>query len=65
MTKSCDVIHTETGAKIGGISEKMSGWFFVSFISSHKGSRTGHATAEKAFPKWAKKDSKMIERIAK
>ncbi len=55
MTKHYNVIHIETGALIGSVSLKHPGWFFVSNVSSHKGSRVGHATAEKAFPTWAKK----------
>ncbi len=63
MTKHYDVIHTETGSLIGSISLKHPGWFFISNVSSHKGSRTAHATAEKAFPRWAKKmGGEMVER---
>ena len=65
MTKHYDVIHTETGARIGGISKKMPGWFFVSNVSSHKGSRTGHATAEKALPGWAKKMGAVMKETVK
>ncbi len=55
MIKHYNVVHGKHGALIGTVSLKQPGWFFVSNVASHKGSRVGHATAEKAFPTWAKK----------
>ena len=55
MTKHYDVTHTETGGLVGFIELKHPGWFFISNVSSHKGSRVGHDTAAAAFPTWAKK----------
>ncbi len=55
MTKHYSVTYIKTGGHVGSIELKHPGWFFISSVSSHKGSRKGHATAEKAFPTWAKK----------
>ena len=65
MTHHYDVIHTKTNSRIGSISLKHPGWMFISNVSSHQGSRVGHATAEKAFPSWAKKmGCEMVARAA-
>ena len=55
MTKNYDVTYAKMGSLVGSISLKHPGWFFISNVTSHKGSRKGHATAAKAFPIWAKK----------
>ncbi len=55
MTKHYDVIHTETGSRIGFIELKLRGWYFISNVSSHKGSRVAKDTAAEAFPAWAKR----------
>ncbi len=63
MTKHYDVIHTVIRALIGSINLKHPGWFFISNVSSHKGSRKGHATAENALPGWGKKmGCEMVEK---
>ena len=64
MTKHYDVIHTETGGLIGSISLKQPGWFFISNVSSHQGSRAGHATAEKAFPARIAEAQRSLDAIA-
>lgn len=62
--KHFDVIHTESGYRIGSIGKHHPGWFFISNTSSHGNSRVGQPTAEKAFPRWAKKmGCEMVERI--
>ncbi len=55
MTKHYNVIHTVSGCQVGSISLKHPGWFFISLLPGRKPSRKGHVTAEKAFPRWAKK----------
>ncbi len=55
MTKHYDVIHPQTGGRVGSIELKHPGWFFISNVTSHQGSRVGRDTAAKAFPPWAKK----------
>ena len=48
-------MHPTADALIGFISLKHPGWFFISNVSNHQGSRVGQPTAENAFPRWAKK----------
>ncbi len=55
MTTHYNINDPKSGGRVGSISLKHPGWMFISNVSSHKGSRVGHATAEKAFPTWAKK----------
>ena len=55
MTKHYDVIHTKSGYRLGGIDLKHPGWFFISNVASHKGSRVAKDTAEGAIPPWAKR----------
>ncbi len=65
MTHNYNVIHTETNGRIGSIELKHPGWFFISNVSSHKGSRVGRATAEECFPRWARKmGCIMVKRTA-
>ena len=49
-----DVIHINTGSRVGSISLKIPGWFFISNVASHGNSLKGHATPEKAMPIWTK-----------
>ncbi len=55
MTKHYDVIHTETETRIGFINLRRFGWYFISNVSNHKGSRVARDTATEAFPGWAKR----------
>ncbi len=65
MTKHYDIMHPTADYRVGFINLRHLGWFFVSNVSNHQGSRKGHATAEKAFPAWAKKmGCKMIPRAS-
>ncbi len=63
MTKIYAIVLLPTEAVIGFVVLKPPGWFFISNVSSHKGSRVPRATAEGAFPRWARKmGARMVAR---
>lgn len=55
MSRHYDIIHPSTNARVGFLALTPHGWYFVSQVSNHKGSRVPRDSAAEAMPSWAKR----------
>ena len=46
------IVINEQSLRVGAVNKEIDGWRFIPWMDSHKSSRKGHETREKAIPRW-------------